>query len=208
MRPHVLLQLLLCSWEHSDGQDRLPPRLHGSLKGQVPCQTVTAQSGQVCDSRNRDRVSRTVGRKAQGPMEAQRRYLTQPRGSGRTYWQGWGEIPNSGSFSYQTLGKGIQMTAVLGIGHWWSWPRPFYPGMAFSNGDRWKALRKYSLQILRNFGMGKRTIEERILEEGHFLLEELRKTQGLVSHMQPIPLIHLLRGSGQPHTIAWVCTQN
>lgn len=51
-------------------------------------------------------------------------------------------------------------------------------GIAFSNGDRWKVLRKYSVQILRNFGMGKRTIEERILEEGHFLLEELRKTQG------------------------------
>ncbi|CAI9161581.1 unnamed protein product [Rangifer tarandus platyrhynchus] len=51
-------------------------------------------------------------------------------------------------------------------------------GIAFSNGDRWKALRKYSVQILRHFGMGKKTIEERILEEGHFLLEELRKTQG------------------------------
>uniref|UniRef100_G1TD62 unspecific monooxygenase n=1 Tax=Oryctolagus cuniculus TaxID=9986 RepID=G1TD62_RABIT len=51
-------------------------------------------------------------------------------------------------------------------------------GIIFNNGPTWKDTRRFSLTTLRDYGMGKQGNEDRIQKEAHFLLEELRKTQG------------------------------
>ncbi|XP_036418627.1 cytochrome P450 2M1-like isoform X1 [Colossoma macropomum] len=44
-------------------------------------------------------------------------------------------------------------------------------GLLVSSGDRWKQLRRFSLTTLKNFGMGRRSIEDKVKEEASCLVQ-------------------------------------
>ncbi|KAM4024711.1 cytochrome P450 2W1-like [Anomaloglossus baeobatrachus] len=51
-------------------------------------------------------------------------------------------------------------------------------GVVFSNGEIWKITRRFMLSILRDLGMGKKTVEGRIMDELQFLSTEIQSYNG------------------------------
>ncbi|KAG9470268.1 hypothetical protein GDO78_018370 [Eleutherodactylus coqui] len=51
-------------------------------------------------------------------------------------------------------------------------------GVIFAHNDNWKVMRRFTLSTLRDFGMGKETIENKITEESDFLVQKFRSYKG------------------------------
>ncbi|XP_076141781.1 cytochrome P450 2F3-like [Alosa pseudoharengus] len=52
-------------------------------------------------------------------------------------------------------------------------------GLGISNGERWRQLRRFTVSTLRDFGMGRKKMEQWIQEESRYLLESLRETKSV-----------------------------
>uniref|UniRef100_A0ABM5GRU1 Cytochrome P450 2K4-like n=1 Tax=Pogona vitticeps TaxID=103695 RepID=A0ABM5GRU1_9SAUR len=65
--------------------------------------------------------------------------------------------------------------------------RPFIPifeefgngfGISFSHGENWKVMRRFAITTLRDYGMGKRSIEDKIVEECNVLIKKFESYEG------------------------------
>lgn len=54
----------------------------------------------------------------------------------------------------------------------------FHSGLIMSNGQEWKEQRRFTLTTLRNFGLGKKSLEERMQEEAYHLNQAIEEEKG------------------------------
>ncbi|XP_053737913.1 cytochrome P450 2K1-like isoform X1 [Synchiropus splendidus] len=68
-------------------------------------------------------------------------------------------------------------------------------GVLWTNGDSWREMRRFSLMNLKDFGMGRKVCEDKIIEESHHLMRVFQSHGGLTcgsADVVPLLLTHLL----------------
>lgn len=142
-------------WTHLYKRHRLPP-------GPTPLPLI----GNLLEVRN--------GQMAKTLMELGKKY-----GSVYTFY--FGPHPVVVFCGYETVKEALvdHGEDFIGRGRQPTVDRVFQGyGLMVSEGDRWRQLKRFTLTTLRNFGVGKRTIEDRIKEECSSLVEELTSYKG------------------------------
>lgn len=61
-------------------------------------------------------------------------------------------------------------------------------GLGISNGERWRQLRRFTLTTLRDFGMGRKGMEEWIQEESKHLIDHMEKMKGGFSALNKVAI--------------------
>ncbi|XP_007445007.2 cytochrome P450 2K6-like [Python bivittatus] len=64
-------------------------------------------------------------------------------------------------------------------------------GIIFSHGENWKVMRRFTLSTLRDYGMGRRTIEDKIIEECTVLMKTIKTYAGGLAFPPKALLEHL-----------------
>ena len=59
-------------------------------------------------------------------------------------------------------------------------------GVLFSQGPKWKELRRVTLMAMRDFGVGKKSLQERMHDEALAVMEVIDKSQGRPISMKPL----------------------
>ncbi|KAM4694852.1 cytochrome P450 2K1-like [Discoglossus pictus] len=63
-------------------------------------------------------------------------------------------------------------------------------GLTLSHGENWKTMRRFTITTLRDFGMGKSTIEEKIIDECNYLVQHFESFKG-----KPFDLSMIMNGA-------------
>ncbi|KAK0426805.1 hypothetical protein QR680_009910 [Steinernema hermaphroditum] len=114
-----------------------------------------------------------------------------------TFWLG--PIPTVHVVDYKTAVDAFVRNAEVHAGRMQIWQYAETrgnKGIVFSEGPEWQEQRRFSLHVLRNFGVGRNLMQERILEEVKYRFEDLEseiRSAGGRKTMNLAPLFDLLK---------------